>query len=41
MAPLQVIGVVAHLLNPQINKRSGTELNYLLPSSNVNGGMYV
>lgn len=40
-APLQVVGVVEHLLNPQINPNSGTELNYLLPASNVSGGMYV
>lgn len=39
--PLQVVGVVEHLLNPQINADSGAELNYLLPASNVSGGMYV
>lgn len=36
-----VVGVAAHLLNPSINKYSGTELNMLFPVTSVNGGMYV
>ena len=37
----RVVGVAEHLLNPSINKYSGTELNMLFPVAAVNGGMYV
>lgn len=37
---VQVIGVVAHLLNPRLDP-SGSELNYLLPVTDVQGGRYV
>jgi putative ABC transport system permease protein len=36
-----VVGVVAHLLNPSINKYQGAESGYLLPVTSVRGGMYV
>ncbi|HWU76634.1 MAG TPA: FtsX-like permease family protein [Rhodanobacter sp.] len=37
----RVVGVAAHLLNPSINKYSGTELNMLFPVTSVSSGMYV
>lgn len=39
-SPLQVVGVVAHLLDPRLDP-SGNELNYLLPVTDVQGGSYV
>lgn len=36
-----VVGVTNHLLNPSINKYSGTELNLIFPVTSVAGGMYV
>ena len=36
-----VVGVTDHLLNPSIDKYSGTELNLLFPVTSVAGGMYV
>ncbi|MEO9216125.1 MAG: FtsX-like permease family protein [Rhodanobacter sp.] len=36
-----VVGVAEHLLNPSLNKYSGTELNMLFPVNSVNGGTYV
>jgi putative ABC transport system permease protein len=36
-----VIGVVAHLLNPGLDKYSDNESNLLMPVTSVQGGMYV
>src|SRR5690606_237269 len=36
-----VVGVVAHLLNPSINKPGDAEMNMLLPVRSVDGGRYV
>jgi putative ABC transport system permease protein len=38
---VQVVGVVAHLLNPSINKYQGVESGFLLPVRSVSGGMLV
>ncbi len=38
---VHVIGVVAHLLNPVINKNQGSESGFLLPVRAVMGGMMV
>jgi putative ABC transport system permease protein len=40
-AALHVVGVVEHLLNPQLGRSTGPEFNYLLPVTDVRGGMYV
>jgi putative ABC transport system permease protein len=40
-AALHVVGVVEHLLDPQLGRSTGPEFNYLLPVTNVGGGMYV
>lgn len=40
-APVQVVGVVDHLLNPSINKYQGADRNMFLPVTKVVGGLYV
>ncbi|MDE2317849.1 MAG: ABC transporter permease [Xanthomonadaceae bacterium] len=39
--PVQVVGVVARLLNPSINKYQGLDRGMILPVSRERGGMYV
>ncbi|NII12030.1 FtsX-like permease family protein [Oleiagrimonas sp. C23AA] len=39
--PVQVIGVVDHLLNASIDPAHGSERNFLLPVASVEGGRYV
>jgi putative ABC transport system permease protein len=39
--PVQVVGVVDHLLNPSITKYQGADRNMILPVTRVRGGMYV
>ena len=36
-----VVGVAAHLLNPNLSSRDDSEYNLLLPVQSVNGGIYV
>ncbi|MBD8880580.1 FtsX-like permease family protein [Rhodanobacter sp. 7MK24] len=38
---LQVVGVVDHLLNPQINNAQGIDRSFILPVAMVRGGLYV
>ena len=40
-APMQVVGVVEHLLNPRTDGTAASEYNYLVPATNVAGGEYV
>lgn len=40
-APVQVVGVVDHLLNPSINNYQGADRNMFLPVTKVVGGLYV
>jgi putative ABC transport system permease protein len=39
--PVQVVGVMDHLLNPSINKYQGADRNMIIPVTRVVGGMYV
>ena len=39
--PVQVVGVVGHLLNPSISKGQGADRSLILPVTRVQGGVYV